>query len=63
MKKHFLIILVALLWCNVGFAEVAGLYKKGEGPLKISKNTADILEYYFSGGKMGRYAKNKENLG
>ena len=55
--KKLLIILVALLWCNVGYAEVAGLYKKGEGPLKISKNTADILEYYFSGGKMGRYAK------
>ena len=57
MKKILLIVVLGLLCCNIAFAEVAGRYKKGEGPLKISKNTADILEYYFSGGKMGRYAK------
>ena len=28
MKKHFLIILVALLWCNVGFAVT-----KEDGPI------------------------------
>ncbi len=46
--------------CNVGFADVAGRYKVGKGPLKISKEVADLLEYYFSGGKMGRYAKKQK---
>ena len=33
---------------------------KGKGDLKISKNVADILEYYFSRGKLGRYAKKQK---
>ena len=62
MKKLLGILVLGLLICNVGFADVAGRYKVGKGPLKISKDTADLLEYYFSGGKMGRYAqKQKEN--
>ena len=62
MKKLLGIVVLGLLWCNAVFADVSGRYKKGEGPLKISKDVADNLEYYFSGGKMGRYAqKQKEN--
>ena len=62
MKKLLGIVVLGLLICNVGFADVAGRYKVGKGPLKISKEVADLLEYYFSGGKMGRYAKKqKEN--
>jgi len=51
---------LGLLICNVGFADVAGRYKAGKGPLKISKEVADLLEYYFSGGKIGRYAKKQK---
>ena len=60
MKKLLGILVLGLLWCNVVFADVSGRYKKGEGPLKISKDVADNLEYYFSGGKMGRYAKKQK---
>ena len=35
-------------------------YKVGKGPLKISKNTADFLEYFFSGGTRGIYAKKQK---
>ena len=58
MKKLLGILVLGLLWCNASLVDaVSGTYKRGKGPLKISKNTADLLEYYFSGGKMGRYAK------
>ena len=34
----------------------------GKGPLKLSKNTADNLEYYFSSGKKGKWAKKQKQL-
>tara|TARA_Y100000768_G_scaffold363176_1_gene322605 strand:+ start:1064 stop:1717 length:654 start_codon:yes stop_codon:yes gene_type:complete len=39
-------------------AEAAISYKhKGKGNLNLSENTVDVLEFYFSGGKVGRYAE------
>ena len=36
----------------------AGMNKfKGKGPLLLSEDMANIVEYYFSGGKKGAYAK------
>ena len=52
--------MAALLWCNLSFAGVVTGYKFGKGPLKVSQNVADILEYFFSGGKMGKYAKKQK---
>ena len=60
MKKFLAILVLSLLWCNFALADVSGRYKTGKGPLKISKDVADLLEYYFSGGKMGRYAKKQK---
>jgi len=54
MKKLLgIIVLSLLLSCN---AYAAG-YKWGKGQLKVTKNTADILEFYFSGGTQGVYAE------
>ncbi len=36
-------------------------YKVGKGPLKISKQVADELEYFFSGGTRGVYAEKQKN--
>ena len=60
MKKFLGILVLGLLWCNLSFAGVAGGYKHGKGSLKVTKNIADILEYYFSGGKMGKYARKQK---
>ena len=35
-------------------------YKVGKGPLKISKQVADELEYFFSGGTRGVYAEKQK---
>jgi len=62
MKKIIGIIILSILLSSTSFAGVVGAYKNGKGALKISKNTANILEYYFSKGKKGAYAKKqKEN--
>ena len=61
LKKILGIIVLVLLLGTSTFADVAGRYKKGLGPLKISKNIADILEFYFSGGKKGKYAKKQKD--
>ena len=34
----------------------------GKGPLKLSKNLADTLEYFFSSGKKGRWGKKQKQL-
>ena len=60
MKKLLGIIVLGLLWCNLSFAGVTTGYKFGKGPLKVSQNVADVLEYFFSGGKMGKYAKKQK---
>ena len=62
MKKILGILVLSLLWCNLSFAGVTSTYKTGKGPLKVSQNVADILEYFFSGGKMGKYAKKQKEL-
>jgi|TARA_B100001540_G_C15664879_1_gene577306 hypothetical protein len=61
MKKNLVIkfiatVVIFLFSSSAIFAGVKTGYKLGKGPLKITKNTADILEYYFSGGKKGYYA-------
>ena len=60
MKKFLGILVLGLLWCNISFGSVTSVYKTGKGPLKVSQNVADILEYFFSGGKMGKYAKKQK---
>jgi hypothetical protein len=35
-------------------------YKLGKGPLKVTKNIADVIEYFFSGGKNGVYKKKQK---
>ena len=60
MKKLLGILVLGLLWCNLSFAGVSSTYKAGKGPLKVSQNVADVLEYFFSGGKMGKYAKKQK---
>ena len=60
MKKLLGILVLGLLWCNLSFASVTSTYKAGKGPLKVSQEVADVLEYFFSGGKMGKYAKKQK---
>jgi len=60
MKKLLGILVLGLLCCNISFAGITSGYKTGKGPLKVSQNVADVLEYFFSGGKMGKYAKKQK---
>ena len=60
MKKILEIIVFSLILCTSAFSDTAHSYKKGQGPLKISKNVANVLEYYFSGGKIGKYTKKQK---
>lgn len=57
MKKILVIIVLGLMLSSNSFAGVTTGYKLGKGPLKVTKNTADIIEYFFSGGRKGVYAK------
>ncbi|MDA9682863.1 SHOCT domain-containing protein [Candidatus Pelagibacter sp.] len=38
-------------------AEAISYKHKGKGNLSLSENTVDVLEFYFSGGKVGKYAE------
>lgn len=63
MKKIMGILVVCLLFDSTSFAGETKLtsgYKLGNGPLKVTKNTADIIEYFFSGGKKGIYASEQK---
>jgi hypothetical protein len=60
MKKILAIIVFSFFLSSNLFAGITTGYKLGKGPLKITKNTADILEYYFSGGKKGFYAEKQK---
>ena len=40
-------------------AEAISSKHKGKGDLYLSENTVDVLEYYFSGGKVGKFAETK----
>ena len=61
MRRIFLIIIFICFSTNL-LAGVTTSYKKGKGPLKITENTANILEFYFSGGKKGVYAEKQDYL-
>ena len=60
MRKVLVAVLLSLFVCNVSFSEVATGYKYGKGPLKLTRGMVDILEYYFSGGKKGKWAKKQK---
>ena len=62
MKKILVIIILGLMLSSNSFAGVTTAYKLGKGPLKVTKNTADVLEYFFSGGTKGVYAEKQKNV-
>ena len=54
MRILLVLALIIILPSNV----FAGMNKfKGKGPLLLSEDMADIVEYYFSGGRKGAYAQ------
>ena len=57
LKKFLTILSTFLFLFSSAFAGVTTGYKYGKGPLKLTQNTANILEFYFSGGKQGVYAE------
>ena len=63
MKKILCLTIISFFYFSLSFAGVAGSYKKGTGPLKISTDTANLLEYYFSGGKKVLMLSHKKNHG
>ena len=44
MKKILVIIILGLMLSSNSFAGVTTGYKLGKGPLKVTKNTADIMD-------------------
>ena len=60
MKKLIGIVLLIVLFSTSLFAGVTTGYKLGKGPLKLTKHMANTLEYFFSGGKKGAYAKKQK---
>ena len=63
MKKFLAVLLISFMVVGISTPSLAFIISKyywGKGPLKLSKNVVDILEYYFSGGKIGRYAKEQK---
>jgi hypothetical protein len=54
-KKISVIIFLFLFLTSNSFAGTKSGFKLGKGSLKLSKDTADWVEYYFSGGKKGRF--------
>ena len=60
MKKILVIIVLCTLLSSTSFAGVSTGYKLGKGNLKVTKDTADIIEYFFSGGKKGVYAQKQK---
>ena len=61
MKKLIGIVLLIVLFSTSLFAGVTTGYKLGKGPLKLTKHMANTLEYFFSGGKKGAYAKKQKS--
>ena len=60
MKRFLGIIFLCLFLCGNSLAGVTTSYKKGNGPLKVTEDTANVIEYFFSGGKNGVYAKKQK---
>ena len=61
MKKLLGIVVLIVLFSTSLFAGVTTGYKFGKGPLKLTKHMANTLEYFFSGGKKGAYAKKQKS--
>ena len=61
MRKILVLTVIGFLFYSNSFAGVTTGYKLGKGPLKVTKNTADIIEYFFSGGKQGVYAEKQKD--
>lgn len=55
-----IIFTINLFLSSVVFAGVTTMYKRGQGPLKLTENMANILEYFFSGGTLGVYAEKQK---
>ena len=62
MKKILAIVVLIVLFSTNLFAGVTTGYKLGKGPLKLTKHMVDELEFFFSGGKRGAYAKKQKML-
>ena len=60
MKRFLGLIFLCLFLCGNSLAGVTTSYKKGNGPLKVTEDTANVIEYFFSGGKNGVYAKKQK---
>ena len=60
MKRFLGIIFICLFLCGNSLAGLTTSYKKGSGPLKVTEDTANVIEYFFSGGKNGVYAKKQK---
>ena len=60
MKKFLGIMFLCLFLSDNSLAGVTTGYKLGKGPLKVTKNIADVIEYFLSGGKNGVYAKKQK---
>ena len=61
MRRLLGIIILSLCLSNNSLAGVTTGYKLGKGPLKVTKDIADVIEYFFSGGKNGIYAKKQKD--
>ncbi len=62
MRKLIYVFVLGTFFLLSLSAGVTTAYKKGKGPLKVTKNTADILEFYFSGGTRGAYAEKQDYI-
>ena len=60
MKRFLGITFLCLFLSGNSLAGVTTAYKKGSGPLKVTEDTANVIEYFFSGGKNGVYAKKQK---
>ena len=60
MKICLGIIFLCLFLSGNSLAGVTTSYKKGSGPLKVTEDTANVIEYFFSGGKNGVYAQKQK---
>ena len=60
MNRFLGIMFLCLFLSGNSLAGVTTGYKLGKGPLKVTKNIADVIEYFFSGGKNGVYAKKQK---
>ena len=61
MKKKFLykliIIFTIIFYPLTNVFGIVKTFKYGKGPLILNEDIANVLEYYFSGGRMGVYAE------